>query len=154
MRRIFNKKGFTLIELIVVIAIIAILAAIATPLVTGNLDASRFGSDRSDAKLVADAIEQAYLNKAITLENNDEVHIDEGSDEIMETLISAGYLKGPIKLKYKKYSDVTGNNDGFVAYISIDSGSDDIKQIEVKADGYTLYDSSKPDDDIKMPTAK
>jgi len=153
MRRIFNKKGFTLIELIVVIAIIAILAAIATPLVTGNLDASRFGSDRSDAKLVADAIEQAYLNKAITLENNDEVHIDEGSDEIMETLISAGYLKGPIKLKYKKYSDGS-NNDGFVAYISIDSGSDDIKQIVVKADGYTLYDSSKPDDDIKMPTAK
>lgn len=153
MRRIFNKKGFTLIELIVVIAIIAILAAIATPLVTGNLDASRFGSDRSDAKLVADAIEQAYLNKAITLENNKEVQIDDGNDEIMETLISAGYLKGPIELKYKKYSDGS-NNDGFVAYISIDSGSDDIKQIVVKADGYTLYDSSKPDDDIKMPTAK
>ncbi len=36
-----NKKGFTLIELIIVIIIIAVLAAIAAPMMTGNVQRAR-----------------------------------------------------------------------------------------------------------------
>ncbi len=38
MKKVNNKKGFTLAELLVVIAILAILVAIAVPIFTGTLD--------------------------------------------------------------------------------------------------------------------
>lgn len=49
MKKILTKKGFTLIELIVVIAILAILAAILIPSLTSYLEAA------SDAKNEANA---------------------------------------------------------------------------------------------------
>lgn len=46
-----NKKGFTLIELIVVIAIIAILAAVAVPKLSGFQDSAKDKRDLSNIKL-------------------------------------------------------------------------------------------------------
>lgn len=45
-----NKKGFTLIELIVVIAIIAILAAILIPALLDYIDAANDARDQSNAR--------------------------------------------------------------------------------------------------------
>lgn len=59
-----KKKGFTLIELIIVIAIIAIIAAIAIP---------RFGSVTNDAKLNAD------IANAKTIANATSALIADGS---------------------------------------------------------------------------
>ena len=44
-----NKKGFTLVELVVVIAILAILAAIAIPAIVGMIDNATVSSDRTAA---------------------------------------------------------------------------------------------------------
>ena len=51
-----NKKGFTLIELIVVIAILAILAAIAIPAFAGVNERANQGVDIANAKMIAQAI--------------------------------------------------------------------------------------------------
>ena len=50
MKKILTKKGFTLIELIVVIAILAILAAILIPSVTNYLDRARIARDQANVR--------------------------------------------------------------------------------------------------------
>jgi type IV pilus assembly protein PilA len=52
-----KKKGFTLIELIIVIAIIAILAAIAIP---------KFGAVRKDANVAADQANAKIISTAVS----------------------------------------------------------------------------------------
>jgi len=50
MKKLLNKKGFTLIELIVVIAIIAILAAILIPALADYIDAANEARDQANAR--------------------------------------------------------------------------------------------------------
>lgn len=53
-----KKKGFTLIEMVVVIAIIAIIAGIAIPQAFKSLNKSKATADIANAKTIANAITQ------------------------------------------------------------------------------------------------
>lgn len=61
-----NKKGFTLIELIVVIAIVAVLAAIGIPTMLGLVDDAKVKSADADAKVFATTA-QVLLTQAEAL---------------------------------------------------------------------------------------
>lgn len=63
-----KKKGFTLIELIIVIAIIAILAAIAIPNFLGIQRKSKIKADIASAKTIYDATSAAITEGAINPE--------------------------------------------------------------------------------------
>ncbi len=52
-----RKKGFTLIELIVVIAILAILAAILVPVVGGMIEKANIAADVANAKNVFNCVQ-------------------------------------------------------------------------------------------------
>jgi type IV pilus assembly protein PilA len=54
-----NKKGFTLVELVMVVALIAILAAIAVPTVTNVISTANTNVDASNAKTIELAIKTA-----------------------------------------------------------------------------------------------
>jgi type IV pilus assembly protein PilA len=54
-----NRKGFTLIELMVVILIVGILASVAIPLMRGRIDSAKWSEGKSVAGTIATAI-RAY----------------------------------------------------------------------------------------------
>lgn len=61
-----NKKGFTLIEIVIVIVIIAILAAMLVPSLTGWIDKSKVALIKSEADTVRNAVAAQVID-----ENND-----------------------------------------------------------------------------------
>ncbi len=62
-----NKKGFTLIELIVVIAILAILAAIAIPSISGLIGNAEDKVNLANANTIATAINAYNLTNPVPI---------------------------------------------------------------------------------------
>ncbi|MGL4666107.1 prepilin-type N-terminal cleavage/methylation domain-containing protein [Clostridium butyricum] len=65
-----KKKGFTLVELIIVIAIIAVLAAVAIPKFTATKNSANRAADEANAKIIATAVASA-LTDDVTLSTGD-----------------------------------------------------------------------------------
>jgi type IV pilus assembly protein PilA len=61
-----NKKGFTLIELIVVIAILGILAAVLIPTISGYTDKANARAVEADARTIITAAAAAYAEDNLT----------------------------------------------------------------------------------------
>jgi len=58
-----KKKGFTLVELMVVILIVAILAAVAIPILRGRVDAAKWSEGRAMIGTIATAIRAYHAEK-------------------------------------------------------------------------------------------
>ncbi len=64
MKKKLNKKGFSLVELIVCIAILAILTSIIAPAVIGNIERTRESKDMQTLDKIAAAIQYALADEA------------------------------------------------------------------------------------------
>ena len=67
MRKMLNKKGFTLAELLIVVAIIAVLVAIAIPVFTTQLEKSREATDMSNLRAAYAEVMAEYLSNGATV---------------------------------------------------------------------------------------
>ncbi len=64
MRRINERKGFTLAELLIVVAIIAVLTAIAIPVFSTQLEKSREATDQANVRAAYADVMAQYLTDA------------------------------------------------------------------------------------------
>jgi type IV pilus assembly protein PilA len=89
-----NRKGFTLIELIVVLAVLAIIMAIALPRFLGIQEDAKEDSDHQTIELIARAAELYFVRE--NEPDEDEVTVDE--------LITANYFQ-EVEFQSKLYVD-------------------------------------------------
>ena len=87
-----NKKGFTLVELIVVLVIIAILAAVLVPTVSGYIKRANKTADQTAAKTAYTAYSSA-LTDWIGENTTANVIDDAAKTAIAGKVVSEGYLK-------------------------------------------------------------
>ena len=75
MKKMTNKKGFTLAELLIVVAIIAVLVAVSIPVFTAQLEKARESTDASN-------IRSAYAELMTKVLTEDTTAVDNGNYEI------------------------------------------------------------------------
>ena len=124
MRRSINmqrKRGFTLIELVVVLAVLAIIMAIAVPMFTGVREQAKVDSDMATMASIAKLAEFEYVRQ-----EEDGTALDDG---VVANLIDSNFADGNIfqssdlKTVTSSMVDVTFSDKGKVASIDIDGVS-------------------------------
>lgn len=109
-KKLKNKKGFTLVELIVVLVILAILAALLVPALTGYIDRANNEAIISKTRslvMAAQTLESEAYGKAngSTYKHPDSTKVGELA-EVTDGTITVEYEGG--KVKTLAYTDGTG----------------------------------------------
>ena len=93
MKKLTNKKGFTLMEMIIVIAIIVILAAISIPTLTANLDSANKATDEANLRSAKSAALVYAMDTTVTVKKDDVVYYDVVTGTIVKDAPTTGYGK-------------------------------------------------------------
>lgn len=120
-RKMKNKKGFTLVELIVVLVILAILAALLIPALTGYIDKANKEKVVAECRMVVMAAQteasEAYgtLTAASASSTTTDDKVMEQMAKNGKDLIALAEVKGKFKITIanSKVSQVIYTNSGF-----------------------------------------
>ena len=110
MKKLFkNKKGFTLMEMLIVVAIIVILVAISIPIFSGKLDDAKDAADDANLRAAKSVAVAEYLDEESTLTFTNPYYYDIESGTLVGTAPEAyGKVEGHNVIK------VTWGTDGKV----------------------------------------
>ena len=129
-----SKKGFTLVELVVVIAILAILAAIAIPVVTSIINTASRNSAKTDAQSIELAIKEAQAD--FTAKNADTyAKIKNGTAPTVKDVADAKSIKSAFESKTidnKSYTPYWNSKTGKVVF-AIKGDDNAVKDIDGNA---------------------
>lgn len=140
-----NKKGFTLVELIVVIAIIAIIAAIAIPTTIVYVGRANDSAAQSEADSVARTLRESVTSAILT--DNKTITLDYFKGELREQMgtvehvtgVTVKYADNTITFEVATDRDVTGSASVSIADTGLIVGSD------ITAEGVEIeYNGSWP----------
>lgn len=111
-----RRKGFTIVELIIVIAIIAVLAAMGIPAIAGKVAQSKIASLSAECKLIATFVMEDLANRE---ENGQTIDVMESAiaDIKSKAVASSGTdsAEGNIVIYYSKIQNLLGTHDvGFI----------------------------------------
>lgn len=125
-----NKKGFTLVELVVVIAILGILAAIAVPRLLGFQERAREQADQQTAVQVRNALALLHANGEVTFDD----------DDADETTIEVGYVELGNGIDDITFDNITLTGTDSETTLktltgTIDIKGDNSKFVEIKSNG-------------------
>ena len=98
-----SRKGFTLIELMVVVLIVGILAAVAIPIMRGRIDAAKWSEGRSGLGTIATAL-RAY---------GAEQGVDGSYGANQPTFSDLGFASGDLEGTYFSEGDYSITNSSF-----------------------------------------
>ena len=104
-----NKKGFTLVELIVVIAIMAVLAGVVAGVTVSQLNKQTDKTGQSQANTIAQFLSQC----ALTGEGDEKITTDtEGTDGAITTAFNQDALTALLSKQYSSASIKVGEDGG------------------------------------------
>lgn len=79
MKKLLNKKGFTLMEMLIVVAIIVILVAISVPTFSSSLDDSKKAADAANLRAAKAAVVVYEIDNGTNSANNKYYDVDAGT---------------------------------------------------------------------------
>ena len=103
-----KRKGFTLVELMVVILIVAILAAIAIPIMRGRIDAAKWSEGKAIMGTIATALRAYVAEKGVDQINFDA--IDRTALGFLDNDLTGTYFKTADDFTWTGSYDVETNS--------------------------------------------
>ena len=107
LKKLNNKKGFTLMEMLIVVAIIAVLVAIAIPVFNGALTKSKEAADVANIRALYAEWQVGILTENKTIPGPDNNGTTEFTFNYADTKLT--YTNGKIEYAATKLTDANGS---------------------------------------------